>query len=93
MYLVHVFNWGNDLHLGVNLQLVLFIIDFFFSNSTEDLPGVSGRNIASSNAAFRSLFAWCSTYVECNFKLFIQSFCDLHLCKDILFTKTLRSPR
>lgn len=30
MYLVHVFNWGNDLHLGVNLQLVLlFIIDFF----------------------------------------------------------------
>lgn len=31
MYLVRVFNWGNDLHLGVNLQLVLlFIIDFFF---------------------------------------------------------------
>lgn len=38
VHLVNGFNWGNDMHSGVNFHIVLlFIIDSFPLNSAEDL--------------------------------------------------------
>lgn len=79
------------MHSGVNLQLVLFIIDCFF-NSTEDVPGASDRNFASFNSAFRSLIVYSSIYAESNFMLFIHPFRNLHFCKDTLCMKMLQNP-
>lgn len=39
VHLVNGFNWGNDMHSGVNFHIVLlFFIDFFPLKSAEDLP-------------------------------------------------------
>lgn len=42
VHLVDGFNWGNDMHSGVNFHIVLlFSIDLSPSKSAEDFPGAS----------------------------------------------------